>query len=173
MSLLSTADLTPIVDAPVTEAELQIIIDRVEAEITGEIGPPFDDSEPPELVETVYGGGECVFVKRPIGNIVSITSKANAGATAVAWSASDYFSMADAGMIEKASGVWPRYVTITYVPRDEREKRKQAIIDLVRIVLSHSALQTESVSGEYSFTAPPHWEDEKRKVMRRLTFQAL
>jgi hypothetical protein len=51
--------------------------------------------------------------------------------------------------------------------------RAQVIIDLVRIVIERTAMKSESIAGEYSYTAPDNWEAEFRKAMKRLVFKAL
>ena len=68
---------------------------------------------------------------------------------------------------------WGDRCVVTYKPADDRLKRAQVIIDLVRLVLERTAMKSENVAGEYSYTAPDDWERELRKAMKKLTFQAV
>jgi hypothetical protein len=62
-------------------------------------------------------------------------------------------------------------ITVTYKPYDDREQRKEAIIDLARLTLERTAMKSESIAGEYSYTAwEGGWDAERVKVMRRLGF---
>ena len=79
----------------------------------------------------------------------------------------------DQGRIERVYYEWDEKVTVAYVPRDDREKRKSVIIELVRIELERTTMRQESVAGEYSYTAPMNWEAERQKLMRRLMFIAV
>jgi hypothetical protein len=62
---------------------------------------------------------------------------------------------------------------VTYKPLDDRLKRAQVIIDLARLVIERTAMKSENIAGEYSYTAPDDWEREFRRAMRKLTFQAV
>jgi len=43
----------------------------------------------------------------------------------------------------------------------------------VRLVIERTAMKSESIANEYSYTAPDNWEAEFRKAMKRLVFKAL
>lgn len=197
MSLLSVSDCRALVPTPLDDTQLQAIIDRVEAEITEAIGAPYEDAST-TITETVRGGGLFLFVRRPIDSITTLTEYASLSDTTgteltehthfYAWldegriqriggsvrsapSPHDVFYMSDADFLSgNVGGGWGPRVVIVYVPQDQREKRKQVIVDLVRIVLSQTALQSESIAGEYGYQAPPNWEAEKRRIMRRISF---
>ena len=46
-------------------------------------------------------------------------------------------------------------------------------IDLVRIVIERTAMKSENIANEYSYTAPDNWDAEFRKAMKRLVFKAV
>ena len=62
---------------------------------------------------------------------------------------------------------------VTYKPADDRLKRAEVIISLVRLVIERTAMKSENIAGEYSFTAPDDWDKEFRKAMKKLMFQTI
>ena len=87
----------------------------------------------------------------------------------------DQYRVWGGGVIERLPehSNWGDVCVVTYKPIDDRLKREQVIIDLVRIVIERTALKSETIAGEYSYTAPDNWNAEFRKAMKKLTFQAL
>jgi hypothetical protein len=61
---------------------------------------------------------------------------------------------------------------VTYKPADDRSKRKGVIIDLVRLELNRTAMEQESIGGEYSYVAP-NWDKQRREIMKRITFTSV
>lgn len=171
MSLVTVSQLTPLVPSPIDAAALQAVIDRVEADLTALVGAPYDGSA---LTETVTGGGEDVFLKRPIDSVSSVTEYALLSSTSgtVLVEGTTFYVWPDQGRLTRLgrSDGWGERVVVSYVPQDQRERRKQVIIDLVRVYLSRSALKSESISGSHSYNAPDNWEAEVRRVARRLQF---
>jgi hypothetical protein len=164
-SLVSTDDVRALVKTSLTDVQLQAVIDRIEADITSRIGAPQDDEGSVELTETLEGGMENLFVRREVSSVSSIVEDT------VTLTATDYRTWAG-GVIERLpeDTHWGDVCVVTYKPTDERPQRTQAIIDLARLVIERTAMGAESVAGEYSYTAPPNWEAELRRVIRRLTF---
>jgi hypothetical protein len=173
MSLVTKDDVKALVQAAsvLSDAELQDVIDRVEAEVTGKIGAQYEDDST-TITETLRGGGKSIFVKRPIESVSSVTEYTQlSDETGNSLTENDeFFVWPDQGRIERIHYDWDTKVVVVYVPQDEREKRKRAIIDLVRLSIERTAQFQESVGGEYSYTAPGNWEREWRRVMRRLQF---
>ena len=195
---LTVADCRALVPTPLTDVQLQAVIDRIEAEITAVIGAPQDDAVSVEVTETIRGGDSNLFVKRPISSVTELTEFSGLtdttgttltegtefyvwgdegrieriGGSSGAASAMSAFYMTDAQFagLAASGGVWGSHVEVTYKPKDQHLKREQATIDLVRVMLSQTALKAESVAGEYSYQAPANWELEKRRIMRRLSF---
>ena len=88
--------------------------------------------------------------------------------------AADYFLMAEEGMLHRMpDGTrWGEEVVVAYGPRDDRPARRSVVIELVRLVLSRTAYQSESVGGEYSYSIAEGAVDQQRAVlMRSLGFQ--
>lgn len=167
MSLLSVAEARAMINSSLSDVELQAVIDRTEAEIVARIGLPQDDANSVTVAQTMPGTAENIFVKSEIGSTVSVVED---GTTL---DATEYRTWT-CGVVERlpVGKLWGEVVTITYKPMDDRLQRKAAVIDLVRIDLTRTAMQSESIAGEYSYSAPQNWEAERKRVIRRLAFLA-
>lgn len=167
-SLVSPTDVKKLINTSLADADLQKVIDRVEAQITEKIGAPQTDDHATEMVKTLRGEGENLFMPTEIYGVTSIVED---GTTL---DSTDY-QFWGGGVIERLpiSTHWGSRCAVTYKPADDRLKRTQVIIDLVRLVLERTALKQEGVAGEYSYTAPDNWDAAFRKAMKKLTFQAL
>jgi len=177
MSLVTVAETRALVQTDLSDADLQDVIDRVEAEITARIGPAQNDNGTVQITKQLHGGTQHVFLPVEIGEVVSIVED---GAALVA----DEYRAWPGGVIERLpgstwpgdktlrtrAGVWGRFVVVTFKPADNRLERKAAAIDLVRLDISRTAMVSESIAGEYSYHAPVNWEGERRRILKRLTF---
>lgn len=174
-NLLKASECRRLVQTSLNDHALEEVIGRVEAEITAVLGAPYDGTT--TLTETVQAetGAKSIFVKRPIASVSSLTEYSGIGDTTgtALTQNTDYYVWAGQGRIERIGYTWAPLVTVVYISTDQREKRKQATIDLVRLILSQSAYQSESIAGEYTYRAPDNWEAEKRRVLKRLQFQAI
>ncbi|NUQ86378.1 MAG: hypothetical protein HUU11_16860 [Anaerolineales bacterium] len=170
MSLVTAEAAKKQINTPLSDEDLQEIIDRIESQITARIGAPWDgDDTPSQVVKTLRGEGPSLFLPTGIYEVVSIVED-DAELTA-----DEYRVWGNGGVIERLpidSG-WGRVCTVTYKPMDDRFKRIPVIIDLLRLTLERTAMKSESIAGEYSYTAPDNWDAEFRKAMKRLQFKAL
>lgn len=169
-ALVSAANAKKQINTAMADADVQAIIDRVEAQITARIGAPWtDDNTPSTVVKTLRGDGMSLFL--PTG-IYEVTSIVEDGATLAA---SDYRVWGNGGVIERlpVNSVWGTVCVVTYKPMDDRFKRIPVIIDLLRLTLERTAMKSENIAGEYSYTAPDNWDAEFRKAMKRLVFKAI
>ena len=169
MSLVTAATAKKLIKTSLADADLQDVIDRVETQITERIGAPWtDDSTPSSIVKTMRGEGSNLFMPTEISAVSSIVED-------TVTLSSDEYRAWGGGVIERLpmGTWWGDRVVVTYQPTDDRDKRTQVIIDLVRLVLERSAMKHESVGGEYSYEAPENWNREFNKAMRRLTFRAV
>jgi len=168
MSLLSVAEARELLKTGLGDAGLQRVIDREEAWVVRNFGAHYVDGTT-TVVETLTldTAGESLFLRRAAGSLSSIVEDG------VTIPAADYRLWGGQGRIERlpAGTKWlPRVViTVTYLPYDDREQRKEAITDLARLTLERTAQKSESIAGEYSYTAP-EWDAERVRVMRRLGF---
>lgn len=171
--------MTPLVTAETAKKQintsmsddvLQEIIDRIESQITARIGAPWaDDNTPASAVKTLRGEGTCLFLPTAIHAVTSIVEDT------VTLDADEYRVWGNGGVIERLpiESNWGTVCVVTYKPMDDRFKRIPVIIDLLRLTLERTAMKSESIAGEYSYTAPENWDAEFRKAMKRLQFKAL
>ncbi len=167
-SLVSPADVKALVNTSMLDATLQTVIDRVEAQITERIGAPQVDGYITEITKTLRGEGCSLFLPTEIYAVVSIVEDTVTLDT-------DQYQTWGGGVIERLpeGSIWGDRCVVTYKPADDRAKRSQVIIDLVRLVIERTAMKSENIAGEYSYTAPNNWDAEFRKAIKRLTFQAV
>ena len=168
MSLVSPADVKALINTSISDTDLQTVIDRVEAQINARIGAPQTDAYATEVVKTLRGEGEFIFMPTEIYSVSSIVEDAST-------LTSDQYQTWAGGVIERLpeESHWGDRVVVTYKPTDDRLMRAQVIIDLVRIVIERTAMKSESIAGEYSYTAPDNWDAEFRKAIKKLMFKAI
>lgn len=166
MSLVTIEEARARVNTALGDEALQAVIDRIEADLTRKIGPAQDDTG--VVVHTVigYGEGECFFLPSEAAEIVSVEEDGQTLA-ATEWR---YYA---GGVLEKARGHWFGQVEVVYKPADDRPARKQVIIDLLRLYLQRTAMKAEGIGGEYTFQAPENWEEEIRRVVRRVAWMGV
>jgi len=169
VSTLTVAELRAVVNTGLNDALLQAIIDREELEIARRLGAASDGSTT-TIVETKPGGWANVYTRRPIASVTQIRDRADLSGTLAVVSASSYSVWTDEGRIERLLGaLWGAQVEITYIPVDDRERRKMATCEFVRIALERTTMKGESVAGEYSYTAP-EWDTLRATLYRSLGF---
>lgn len=166
MSFVSIAEARALIKTGLNDSLLTAVIDRVEEEVTEKYGEPQDASLSVSVAETIYGGSQNLFVRRPIHSITSIVDD---GTTLTA--DTNFRSWPSQGRIERlpSGTVWGTVCVVTYKPKREDGKWKSAIIELVRLYIEHTTMASESIGGEYSYSAP-NWETERAKVFRRFGF---
>lgn len=168
MSLVTIANVKALINTSLSDANLQAVIDRVEAQVSERVGEPQTDAYATTITKTLRGEGTYLFMPTEIYSVVSVTEDTNA-------LTSDEYQTWAGGVIERlpSESNWGDRVVVVYKPVDDRKKRTQVIIDLVRLVLERTALKHESIGGEYAYTAPDNWDDEFRRAMKRLMFKAV
>lgn len=174
-SLVTIAEARAILKSFLSDTALQAVIDREEAEVIRLFGAHYVDAAT-EITETLEGEERTIYLRRPIVSITSITEDGTLVDPLAyrVWPAQ--------GKIRKISGVqawlagedespleWGEVLVVVYKPADDNLLRKAVIIDLARIALSRTGMQSESFAGEYSYTAA-QWDDERSKILRRLKF---
>jgi len=169
--LVTVEECRALVTTPLKDADLAQVIERVTVEIEAVLGEAYLSTL--EITETLEGGGENIFLKRAAASVSSVTEYGLL--TDVTGSSltegDEFYAWGEEGTLQRLGGVnWGKKVVVVYKPTDELAKWKQAVIDLVRILVSQTAMRMETVGGEYMYSAPPNWEAEKRRVMRRLGF---
>ena len=160
MPLITIAELRQLVTTDLDDTEVAAVIAREEDALTAKLGVCGDGvTEITEIVET--GRGAALVLSQPIVSLTTIDGAAPSQALTI---------LPRQGRI--IGGRWADYVTVVYVPADDRPRRRQGLIDLVRLTLQRTAMKSESVAGEYSFTAPD-WQAERAAIYRRLMFTSV
>ena len=171
MSLLTVDVARALLHTALDDVQLQTVIDREEQEIVERYGAHYVDVST-TIVETLPGGERNLYLRRGITSVSAVSELADIGpAAATALVAGDYFVWGKEGMLTRLpEGTrWGDQVTVTYVPADDRSKRKEIIAELVRLALERTAMKAESVAGEYSYSAPD-WEVARAQLLRRAGF---
>ncbi|MBP6835278.1 MAG: hypothetical protein KA978_31120 [Deltaproteobacteria bacterium] len=166
-ALLTLDDARAILETDRTDAELSAIIAREEAEVIRRYGAAGDGAT--ARSETLLGGGVVLFLAKPLASVSGIQERPGIAHALQAVASTYYVAWPGEGRITRLGGVWGAQVVVSYVPVDERDRYRQALIDLVRLTIERRAMRAESVAGEHSYTAP-EWERERAAILRRLRF---
>lgn len=171
MSVLSVDDVRALVASPLNDAQLQLLLDREEQLLAQRLGAAYVDASTP-ITQTRAGTNRLVFLPRRVLSVSTVTERLGIDSDPETLLATDYFLHADTGMLERrpAGTHWGAVVVVTYVPADDRAAWRAALVDLVRLALSRTALKSESIAGEYSYTAADDWDAERAHVVRRVGF---
>lgn len=164
-SLLTVAECQALVITRLSTANLQALIDRIEKIIENKIGAYQVDANTVSITETVEGKGEHIFLKVPFSTIVSITEDGSL------MDAEDYQEWGKSGMVQRLpeGESFGDVCVVVYKPVDQREERKQAALELVRLYAERTAMVSESIAGEYSFNAPD-WDKAIKRELKNLSF---
>jgi hypothetical protein len=169
-TLVTVADVRRTVQTDIDDADLQDLISDEEAEVVRRFGAHGDGTS--SVTETYPGDNQInLYLRRPAVSVSQITVADKGGGTPATLSASSYQLWGSQGRIEYLAGSWgDRIVNVTYVPIDDRSRRRRVIVELVRLALEQTAMKAESVAGEYSYTAPESWEAARASLYRRLSY---
>lgn len=170
MSLTTTNEVKALVTVPLSDPDLQKLIDRIEGDLVAKLGSLPDGVT--SVTERLSGGDVNVFLKRKIGSISSVVEYAYldtvTGATLTA--GTDFYAWYTQGRLERIRRNWGEVVVVTYVPEAAEDTWNNVVIDLVRLYISRSGVAAEAVTGSHSFTAPENWDREIIGAAKRLRF---
>jgi len=158
-AILSIQQLRAVVASDLSDDDLIAIIDDEEAQLIERLGDHGDGVT--AFTQLVSPIGCQAYVDRRILAIVTVADDESTVAS------DRYRVWKDEGRIEHKSGDWVGPVEIEYIPRDDRSARRRALIDLVRLVVERTAMKSESVAGEYSYSADD-WEKARSDIYGRL-----
>lgn len=172
MTLLLASELQALVQTSLSTNDLYAIIAREEALLIDVAGPHPVDSQGSAvtLTESHDGGQPDLWLNRPISSVTQVDEYTQlAGTAATLVEDTDFFVVAGQGRLIRLpeSRRWGRFVTVQYVPEDDSDQRKAALIELVRLALERTTMKSESVAGEYSYTARDENQDEARARIYR------
>lgn len=175
-ALITAAALKALVPTALDDDTLTALIEREEAEMIRRFGPHSDGET--AISETVTYAGADVFTTRPIDTLSSISVVSYAGASPVTLTTSQYYRIPSLNQIRLAALISPAYLTITYVPPDDRPLRTQVLIDLVRLAVEQFSAAGGKVSGygfsiEASSASAADRGAQREQLYSRLTLQAV
>lgn len=181
-NLVSAAEVQVLVTTSLSTSDLDTLIAREEAEIVDRYGPHYVDTNTAITETHVQEEGQSpadLFLRRPILSVSSVSEKAELTSDAVALTeGTHYVVVSGQGRLIRLGGLpaannpgWGRIVTVSYVPQDDTLKRKQAIIELMRIAVARTAMQREDIAGEYSYTVPDGgWDAARERILRSVGY---
>lgn len=182
MSLVTIAEARALLKTALTDSELQDVINRAEVDVTRLYGAHPDGVT--TVTEILRGGETNLYLRRRIAAVTTVVETSGGSSTTLTagwtddyyvWGAGGYLERRSPGVLADTLGaaIWGELLTVTYLPYDDRAERRAVIIDLVRLALERTAMKSESVAGEYSYTAPDDWEASKNAVLQRLALPYL
>ncbi len=168
MSLVSLTDVRALITTALDDTQLQAVIDREETELIARLGPHGETGLTLTLRNPL---GLVLFLPRQLASITSVSEQAYPGATGAVLANTDYWY--DGAILNRVGALWPTggVLTITGIPAD-LARRKNVLIELVRLALEQTAMQSESIANEYSYQAP-EWERLRADLYRRLTYMSV
>jgi hypothetical protein len=166
VSLITIAEVRAVVSSALDDPTLQTIIDSEEAEFVHRFGAIADGTTARTETLKPYNH-TLVFCSRPIASISSVQERLAITSDLSTVGATAYRVRPNRGQLIRAIGIWGWEVAVTYVAVDERDRVKRALIELVRLALSQTAMQAENIAGEYSYSAPENWQIVRSRIYQR------
>jgi len=170
MSLMSVEELQEHVETDLGPAALQRLLDDADAEIVRLYGPHGGPGD--EVMEFVRPapGSKYITVSRPVSAVTEIVERV--GDTETVLATDDYRVIDNGYTIDRlpsgthARSDWAPVVILTYESAADVPRRKRVLIDLVRLAIQYTGLQSQGI-GDYRATAL-EYEDERSKILERL-----
>lgn len=165
MSLLTVDQLKEHIETDRSEDSLQLLIDSAEDDIRAQAGE--HDSQ----IDDLTGGDPFLFLSRPAQSITSIVERIYLVDTTLA--TNDYELRQGGRSLWRSPfgthgwGNWGSRVVVTYVPKDDQNRRKRVLVDLVRLSLKFNALKSERV-GDFSSTSHDDYETQRQRLLNTL-----
>jgi len=166
------------VGTALSSADLQAIIDAEEALMIATFGPHSDGVA--TVTEKVARRGRFIYLRRPILSVTSVNEASYPGGTNALIAATSYYVWTDGsgriemypgGVLAEASG--DQFMTVVYVPIDDRALRKEVLLNIVKGTLAESEASATKVSGlGYSIEASvdTNWASLRARQYRRLGY---
>lgn len=164
-ALLSVDEVKDHLATDLDDAALSLIIDAEEAEIVRRFGP---HAQSGTVSEFHAGYNRRLYLHRPATAITSVVEEwpyYGLGTDIVTLTPDDY-TLRGNRFLERVNGMWGRYVTVVYTPVSDDAQRKIVLIQLVKLAMAYTGLETELV-GDTEITYREHFA-ERETVLRQL-----
>jgi len=170
MSLLAIAEVRALVRTALDDVQLQTLIEREETDIIQRYGAHFVNASTP-ITEILPGDREHLFLSREIDSVTSVKERIAVTDAQATLAATAYYVRKGEGALQRVplGTFWGAEVEVSYVPQDDNPRRKQVLLELVRLALERTAMKSEAIAGEYSYNAPD-WDAERARLIRSLGF---
>ena len=164
MALIDATEMRTHVETGVVDAALTTIIDGADQDIIQRHG-----AVATEVDDLPTKGVEDIFTSRPILTIPSVAE--TIGTTTTTLATDDYEQRHGQQLHRLDTGTngrltWGDRVKVTYVPIDTTERRKVALIALVKLYLAFNGLSTER-KGDFS-SQGLDYNTEREKILKSL-----
>lgn len=143
MSLVTVAEARALVSTDLSDADLQKVIDREEAELAARIGLLTG-----ARTETLYPdhSTERVYLRRPT---TAVTVTNDGEAVTLGDDDGEYRLVKNGSALHLVNDNWGEVVTAAYTPSDEL-RVKRVIIELIRLTITETGFVSERI-GQYSY----------------------
>lgn len=170
--LLTAGEYKDLVPTNLADSVVDSVIAREQAAIERLLGAAYDGSALMETHVQEPFSGNSLYLRRRVASVSSVSEQRTAFSAAVTLVANtEYLALPMQGrLLRLGGGDWGSIVVVTYVPVDDSEEWRRALVDLVRLSTSRTGLKSENVAGEYSYTAFGNPEAERSKVLQGLGF---
>ena len=143
---------------------VQRLIDSAEEEVLTRYGPHNAQ------VDFLRGGDMFLYTLRPVLLVTSIIE--TVGETTTSLTTNDWTSRSGGWILERDQNgtnsrrTWADWVTVTYTPENDDDRRKMVMIELVRVSMAYSALKSSKVGDvTCSFV---EYQNERESILSTL-----
>lgn len=171
-TLLDIDDVQLHVETDLDDDALQRLMDAEEAEIVTRFGSHgAADGTGPTVTRRVPGGDLFAFLGQRSVSITQVdeTIGSSSGETTTTLSADDYQSWDDGRSLRRlndgtnARDLWGKFMDITFVGFDDRDRRKRVLIDLVKLSVQYEAAKSSKIGDvSVSFT---DYQKERESIL--------
>lgn len=177
-SLVSLADARALIQTDVADSGLQLLLDAAEQQIVNRWGPNYPGPVTITKERTDYSLETLdwlYYTERPIETVTTITEVFGDeySETSQVLSPNDYRIFYGGRALQRLGNgtnqrwLWGHRVTLVYVPLDDTLRRKEIIIELVRLALRHSGVRAQS-EGNIAETSYEDYSKERSDLVGSL-----
>ena len=166
--LITVANLILHIETDLATAEVQRLIDAADDSIVEAHG---EHSSTGTVTDLLIGGDRALFLTRPYSALTSVTEYAGTSTTVLV--AADYRAWYGNRLLERLAldatnpaAYWAERVQIIFTPVDDDKQRIEATIDLVRLAMQVTGLQSQR-AGDYSAVSL-NYHKERAAIINRL-----
>lgn len=160
MLFQNPAEVRTFIETDLPDPVLQTYMDDAEALIVRRYGPNAADLAAP-LTRVMLGGLSVLY------NVPAGVTEIREGTTVLV--AGVDYRVVSGGYLERLplTKLWATRVEVDYQPEDDTESRRRVAIDLCKLAIEYTGLDTERI-GDYSYTRQRQYVDERRRILSSL-----